>query len=201
MKTKHSGAYAGTLATTLALGILCCPTPAFAEGAADASILVPKPAEFIPALVAFLVIWFVLAKKAWPQILKALDARQEKIQSDLDEADATKQKAAEELKEYEQKIAAAQQQADDIIAEAKRTAEEQRSQVRAQAQKEAADIITNAHNAVENERRSAMIDLTDSVANLSVQIASKIIDENLDEDKQRKLIEKYLTEVGSFHAD
>lgn len=200
MKTNSREIVRGVLGCAVASGAASAvaPTAAYAAGA---DILLPKPAEFIPALIAFLIIWFVLAKLAWPKITKTLDERQEKIQGDIDEAEATRVQAQQELEAYKKKVADAQAKADDIIAEAKRSAEEQRSEVRAQAQKEAADIIANAHEAVENERRSALTELTDSVANLSVEIAGKIIDENLDTDKQRKLVEKYLAEVGNFHAD
>ena len=82
-----------------AAAVLATPTFALAEGV-GADILIPKPAEFIPALIAFLVIWFVLAKLAWPSILGMMEKRQKKIQDDLDSAAESKAKAAEEAKSY-----------------------------------------------------------------------------------------------------
>ncbi|MCI1665709.1 MAG: F0F1 ATP synthase subunit B [Atopobiaceae bacterium] len=200
MKTNKSMRvlWASAISTGCLAALVAAPTTAFA--AADASILIPKPAEFIPALIAFLVIWFVLAKFAWPMILKNLDARQAKIKGDLDEADAAKQKAAEDLRTYEEKIADAQREADEIIADAKHTAEQSRSQIIAKAQADAADIISKAHEAVETERRTAMSSLTGEVADLSVEMAGRIIDEKLDDATQRKLVEKYLTEAGSLNG-
>ena len=66
--TKRLG-FAGGIAALAAL----VPTPAFAEAPSGADLLLPKMAEFIPALIAFLVIWFVLAKLAWPSILGMMD--------------------------------------------------------------------------------------------------------------------------------
>ena len=63
---------------------IAVPNYAFASEAVDASILIPKPSEFIPALIAFLVIWVLFAKFLWPTVLENLDARQKKIQEDLD---------------------------------------------------------------------------------------------------------------------
>ena len=178
-----------------AAAVLATPTFALAEGV-GADILIPKPAEFIPALITFLVIWFVLAKLAWPSILGMMEKRQKKIQDDLDSAAESKAKAAEEAKSYEQAIRDAHKEADKIVAQAKREAEEERSQILAKAQREASDIITKSHGAVESERKKAMIELSSSVVDLSVEIASKVIGNELSEGQQRKLAEKYLAEVS-----
>ena len=165
------------------------------ESAVGADILIPKLAEFIPALIAFLIILVVLAKLVWPSVLEMMEKRQAKIQSDLDEAERSKREAAEEAKSYEGKILEAHHEADAIIAKAKKEAEEVRSQVLAKAQREAADIIAKAHGAVDSERHKAMIELSSSVVDLSVEIASKIIGNDLSEDEQRRLAEKYLAEA------
>lgn len=181
-----------------ALAVLGAPAVALAEeSAVGADILIPKPAEFIPALIAFLIIWAVLAKLVWPQVLGMMEKRQEKIQSDLDAAERAKLDAAEQAKSYEAKILDAHHEADAIVAKAKKEAEEVRSAVLAKAQREAADIIAKAHGAVDSERHKAMIELSSSVVDLSVEIASKIIGNDLSEDEQRKLAEKYLAEVGT----
>ncbi|MBP3885544.1 MAG: ATP synthase F0 subunit B, partial [Olsenella sp.] len=62
--------------------------------------------------------------------------------------------------------------------------------------REASDIITKSHGAVESERKKAMIELSSSVVDLSVEIASKVIGNELSEEQQRKLAEKYLAEVS-----
>ena len=176
-----------------AAAVLATPTFALAEGV-GADILIPKPAEFIPALIAFLIIWIVLAKLVWPQVLQMMDKRQQKIQDDLDAAAKSKQEAAEQAKGYEDKLVEAHREAEAIIAKAKKEAEEERSHVLAKAQREAADIIAKAHGAVDSERHKAMIG---SVVDLSVEIATKIIGNDLSEAEQRKLAEKYLAEVGA----
>ena len=174
------------------------PTVALAEeSAVGADILIPKPAEFIPALIAFLIIWVVLAKLVWPQVLAMMEKRQAKIQADFDDAERSKAEAAEEARNYEAKILDAHHEADAIVAKAKKEAEEVRSAVLAKAQREAADIIAKAHGAVDSERHKAMIELSSSVVDLSVEIASKIIGNDLSVEEQRRLAEKYLAEVGT----
>ena len=185
-------------AAALAAALTLVPTAAFAEeSAVGADILIPKPAEFIPALIAFLVILVVLKKLVWPPVLAMMDKRQQKIQDDLDAAEHSKLEAAQSAKTSEQQIVEARREAEQIVAKAKKEAEEVRSAVLAKAQREAADIISKAHGAVDSERHKAMIELSSSVVDLSVEIASKIIGNDLSEDDQRKLAEKYLAEVGA----
>ena len=191
-------AQAGAVA---AAATLATPTFALADEAVGADILIPKVAEFVPALIAFLIIWIVLAKLLWPSVLEMMDKRQQKIQEDLDAAEKSRVEAAEQAKTYESKIVEAHREADAIIAKAKKEAEEERTQVLAKAQREAADIIAKAHGAVDSERRKAMIELSSSVVDLSVEIATKIIGNDLSEDEQRKLAEKYLAEVGTSNDD
>ncbi|HIY79195.1 MAG TPA: F0F1 ATP synthase subunit B [Candidatus Olsenella excrementavium] len=177
--------------------VLGTPVLAFAEeSAVGPDILIPKMAEFIPALIAFLVILVILSKLVWPSVLEMMEKRQQKIQDDLDAAERSKIEAAEEAKSYEAKILEAHHEADAIVAKAKKEAEEVRSAVLAKAQREAADIIAKAHGAVDSERHKAMIELSSSVVDLSVEIASKIIGNDLSVEEQRKLAEKYLAEVG-----
>ena len=175
------------------------PTPALAEAPSGPDLLLPKPAEFIPALIAFLVIWAVLAKLAWPSILGMMEKRQQKIQDDLDAAAKSKKDAEQARMDYEAQIADAHHRADEIVAKAKREAEEQRSAILAKAQKDAAATVAKAHDAVDSERRKAMIELSSSVVDLSVEIAGKIIGNALSEAEQRRLAEKYLAEVGTGH--
>lgn len=186
------------LAGATGVAVWSAPVVSLAEeSAVGPDILIPKVAEFVPALIAFLVILAALSKLVWPSVLEMMEKRQAKIQSDLDEAERSKREAAEEAKSYEGKILEAHHEADAIIAKAKKEAEEVRSQVLAKAQREAADIIAKAHGAVDSERHKAMIELSSSVVDLSVEIASKIIGNDLSEDEQRRLAEKYLAEVGA----
>lgn len=167
----------------------------------SADILIPKPAEFIPALIAFLVIWVILAKFAWPMIIDTLDKRQEKIQGDLDAAEKAHAEAMDEKKEYDERLVEAHREAESIVSAAKKEAEEERSQVLARAQRDAADVVAKSHDVLESERRKAMIELSGSVVDLSVDIAGKIIGNDLSVEQQRALAEKYLAEVGKPDDD
>lgn len=189
---------AATIGGMSLAALLAIPVPAYAAGA---DILLPKPAEFIPALIAFLIIWLILAKLAWPMIIGILDARQAKIEGDLKAAADAKDQAEENARTYEQRIYDAEREAADIIDAAKRSAEEERAEILAKAQREAAATIAKSRDAVEAERKKAMVELSGSVVDFSVEIASKIIGNDLDASQHRALAEKYLAEVGSSDAN
>ena len=184
----------------VAVAAASAPAPAFAEGAADASILIPKGAEAIPALIAFLIIWAVLAKFAWPKILGMMDERSKHIEDSLNEADAAKAQALEKRKEAEQVVADARREASDIVLEARHDAEAERARIIQAAHDEATGIIARAHENIEEERRAVYASSSATIANLAVQVATKIIGEKLSDAEQRDLVEKYVNEVGSLNG-
>lgn len=184
---------------------LAAPALAFADEAEavdGADLLIPKPAEFFPALVVFLIIWFLLAKFVWPRIVGALAAREQHIEESIEEADETKAQAAELRDEANGLVIDAHRQASEIVQAARTDAEQVRAQIIANAHKEAEDIITKAREHASNEQRQMYDRATDSIAKVSVAVASKIVDEKLssDEELQRKIIKKYLAEVGALNG-
>ena len=164
-------------------------------------LLMPNMAEFIPACIAFLIIFFIMSKFAWPTVLKMMEDRENKIQGDLDAAEQAKTQAQTDAKAYEERLAEAEREAAEIVAAAKREAEEERSRILAKAQKDAAATIAKARDAVESERKKALVQLSGSVVDLSVEIASKIVGDDLTDAQHRQLAERYLAEVGSTNGN
>ena len=192
-------------AAALAAGAvaLAAPSLALAEENSDLGIgiLIPNLSEFIPALIAFLVIWMVLAKFAWPMIVGMLDKRQETIKNNLDEAEAAKIEAQRSLEEYKKQLADARREAAGIVDEARRAGEQVKADITAQAQAQADEMIAKAKKSIEKEKLAAIADLQSSVADLSVAVAGRFIGEGLSEADQRKLIEKYVAEAGALDAN
>ena len=181
------------------------PTAAFAEesGAVDGvSLLLPKPAEFFPALVVFLIILFLLSKFAWPRVIAALDAREKHIEDSIEEADETKARAEELHDQADAALIDAHRQASQIVLDARKDAEEVRAQIIAKARDEANGIVAQAREHAAAEQRLMYDQATDSIAKVSVAVASKIVDEKLsaDNELQYKIIKKYLAEVGNLNA-
>lgn len=191
-----------TVAAAISSFVLAVPAQAFAEESSNkAEILIPKMAEFIPALIAFLIIWVVLAKFAWPQILSMMDERGKRIQESLDEAETTKKKAIASRKEYDELVTDARRKSADIVLEARKDAEAERARIIEAAHKEAEDIIAKAHANAEDKRNAIYAAAAASIADLSVSVASKIVGETLDQDgEQRRIIERYVKEAGSLNA-
>ena len=187
------------IALSASAAALLMPVSAFAEdGAAGADILIPKMAE----LIAFLIIWIVLAKVALPGIMKTMEERGKKIEESLDEAEKTKQEAIAKRAESDSIVTDARRQAADIVLEARKDAESERARIIEAAHKEAEEIIAKAHTTVEDERKSIYAGAASSIADLSVAVATKIVGEALEDDaEQKKLIERYIQEAGSLNAD
>jgi F-type H+-transporting ATPase subunit b len=158
-------------------------------------------ATAIANLASAVILWIILAKMAWPMIIKTLDAREEKITSDLQAAADAKEQAEQNVRSCDDRIAAAEREAQEIIAAAKREAENERTKIIAEAQASAVNIISKAHESIESERQKAMVELSGQVVDLSVEIAAKIIGDALDNEEQHHLAERYLLEVGDFNDE
>lgn len=191
-----------SLATLAALSV---PAVAMAEGTEGASggiassPVVPVLGEFIPMLLAFLVVLFVLNKFAWPMILKTLDKRAEDIEGSLKKAEDAKIEAENVLAEYKAKLADAHKEAAQIVEAGRKAGEAARADVIAKANEDAEAIAKRAHSAADAEKRAAAAELEAKVADFSVEIAGKLIGEKLSPEKDAALIDQYLSQMGSFN--
>ena len=177
------------------------PTIALAEeerGGID--LLIPAIAELIPACIAFLIVYIVLAKMVWPSVVKMMDDREKALASQVEAAQEAQRKVAETTQECNRRLSEAHAQAASIVAKAKQDAEEERARIVYEAHVQASDIIDKGHKAVEAERTRAMEDLTRSIADLSDEIAGKIIGAELTDEKHLKLASRYLEEMEAQDA-
>ena len=178
--------------------LVALPTAALAEEERSGiMLLIPTLAEFIPACIAFIIVLIICYKFLWPTVLEMMDAREKAIQDDLDAAAAERAKAEESALKAEKSIADAQRQAADIVSQAHREADEERAAVLAKAQSDAAATIAKGKEAVESERSRAVAELSASVVDLSVDIAGKIVGQDLTDEEHLQLAGKYLLEVVS----
>ena len=160
----------------------------------------PVMDEFIPMLVAFVILWVILAKFGWPVFDRMLEKRATTIREDLKSAEAARQESEKLLAEYKQQLADAKAEASSIVAEAKKTGEAVKADIQKKAADEAAGMIEKAQAAIEAERKQAVSDLQKSVADISVSVASKLIGTDLSDDEHRAIIKRYVEEAGSFNA-
>lgn len=190
---------AGASAASMALAF---PVSAFAaEEKTGIAVILPDPIEFIPMLIAFLILAIVLGKFGWPKFEGMLEKREKTIADALEQSEKARQESERVLEEYKQQLADAKSQAAQIIAEAKQTGENTRAQLAKQAQDESAAMIEKARGAIEAEKNAALAELQGSIADISTQVCARLIGEDLTTDEHRKVIERYVNEAGSFHAE
>ena len=193
---------AGT--ATAAVAALQCAFPVLAfasEKKEGIAVLVPDMNEFIPMLVAFLIIFAILAKFGWPVIDNIITKRENTINDALKKSEEAQVESERVLAEYRKELADAKTQAAQILADARTTGESVKADITAQAQAEAADMIEKARVAIEAEKKAAIAELQGSVADTSIAVASKVIGADLSDDEHRQLIERYVNEAGSFNAN
>ena len=201
-RAKKATAWTSGVVLSVVGSSLAFPALAFAaEEKTGLAVILPDMNEFIPMLIAFVVIAIILAKFGWPMFEGMLEKREKTIAEALQKSEEARIESERVLAEYQQQLADAKTQAAKIVADAKETAEAVRADITKQAQEESAAMIEKARVAIEAEKQTAMNDLRNSVADLSVDVASRLVANDLNDDEHRAIIERYLNEAGSFHAN
>ncbi len=156
-----------------------------------------NPGVAIWTIITFLILVMILKKVAWKPILDALTHREETIRKALEDAQRAKEEAERLMEENKRNLARAEEEVQKIIREGRETAERIRAEILDKARKEADMMIERAKEEIERHREQAMLQLRAQVADLALEVASKLIGEVLSEQKHRKLVEKYLQEISS----
>jgi F-type H+-transporting ATPase subunit b len=151
-------------------------------------------------LIVFGALVFILGKYAWGPILGAVEAREQNIQSALDQAAERNAEAQRLLAEHKEQLADARRQASDLLAEGKAAGETVRREIEEKARVEAQNIIERARVEIERERDAAIDTLRRESVDLALAAASRLMQENLDQQKDRVLVERYLSSLGSGKA-
>ena len=152
--------------------------------------------DFILIAGSFLLLIFLVKKYAWGNITSILDARAEKITNDIDEAEAARQKAEELASKREEELAGSRKEAASIVENAKETAEKNKSQILSEATQEAVRLKEKAQQEIAHNKEEALNSIKGDVADLTVNLASKLLSQQLDAEGQRQLIDRYLDELG-----
>ncbi|MGH9279610.1 MAG: F0F1 ATP synthase subunit B [Acidimicrobiales bacterium] len=159
--------------------------------------ILPAANELIWGALSFVVLLLIMKKYAFPALTKAMDARAEKIKASLDEAEKAKDEAQEVLADYKRQLADAKNEAARIIEEARQTADKIRQDLHKQAEAEAAEIKRRANDDIQAQAARTMADLRAQVSLLAIQLAEKVVEQNLDGDTNRALVERFIDQMGS----
>lgn len=163
--------------------------------------IIPLGVELYVNLAAFLVLFILLWKFAFPPITKMLDQRAENIRESLEKAEQTRVDAEHLLDDYKVQMAEARLEAAKVIEQGRKVAETMKDEILAKAKEEADAVLVKAREEIQAEKRAAVAELQASVADLSVAVAGKVIGSSLSDTEHRKLIESYVAEVGSLNGN
>lgn len=162
------------------------------------SILTPDFGLFFWMLVAFLVVFLLLAKFGFPVITKSVEERKNFIDDSLRKAHEAQERLANIEKEGESILQEAREKQTQILREAAQTRDAIVEQAQEKARQEGSRLLDEAKTAIAQEKNAAIADIRRQVAALSVDIAGKVLRENLKDDKsQMDLIDRMLDEVSA----
>ncbi len=152
----------------------------------------------LPTLVAqivnFVVLFGLLYLVAYKPIMRMLDERSRKIKESMEQTEFIKQQAEQAEEESKKRIAAASKEGQELVARSVRTGEETRRQAQQEARQDAESLIARARTEIQRERDEAIDELRKEFADLTIMAAEKVIEQSLDKEAHRQLIDRVLEE-------
>lgn len=152
--------------------------------------------DMLAQLFFFIILLLLLRKFAWGPVMGMMQKREEYVASEIEAAEQSRVEAEKASQEATTQLKQTKQEAQKIIEDAKSAGTNQEQEIIASARKEADRIKQSAQEDIENEKEKAIQALQDKVASLSVMIASKVIEKEINEQDQEKLIDEYIKEAG-----
>ena len=150
------------------------------EGGGGLDLLLPATNELIAGIIAFAIVFFFIRLWAWPAIDRSLENRRQAISGQLEDAEKAKVEAETLLEDYRKQMEEARAKGAEIIEEARVTAEQLKSDIVAKANAEAEQIVAKAR---------------EEGANLSIDLAERVVGQSLDRETQLGLVQRYLAEL------
>jgi len=164
-------------------------------GSGGLEILLPPLNELIAGIIAFAIVFFFVWKWAVPAINRMLEQRQDAIAGQIEGAEKAKAEAESLLADYKGQLAEARAEGNKIIEDARQAAEQMRADIVAKAESEADQIRARAREEAAGEKSRALAEARSQVGDISVDLASKIIGEALDQQAHQALIDRYLADL------
>ena len=155
----------------------------------------PDPGLYIWTIAMFLILLWLLAKFAWRPLLAALEQRQETIRKSLDDAQQAKQDLERLNAESRKILAEARVQAESILSQTRTDASRLRDELKQKAQSEAAGVIKNAERQIEMETARAIQQIRNEAVDISIAIASKVLERNVTREDNERLIEETFKQI------
>ena len=146
-------------------------------------------------LVVFLLLFFILGRLVFPKITAAVEARERALEEAIEGAKRDREAAAKALAEQQQQIEAARNEAQKIIAEARQVGDKVRAQMVEETQQQQQQMLERARREIDAEKQNAIAEMRREAIDLAIAGASKVIERNLDEQSNRKIVESFLASI------
>ncbi len=156
-----------------------------------------EPKFFLTISIGFLILFFILKNYAFGPIFGMLQARQDKIRGDLDDAEARRNEMVALQKQYEERLAQIEDEARDKIQEATRQAQVAREELLEKARSEAQAIVERARGEIVREQEIANAEMRNQIAHLSAVAAGRLIKQTLDPSAHASLIDDVIAGIGA----
>lgn len=155
-----------------------------------------NPLAYITALVVFLIAFGVLAAVVWPKITKALDERSAKILGEIEAAERSRGEAEAAKAKFERELSAARDEASRMVTQAKADAQRLADDLRTKAEGEMQERLQRATAEIDGAKRAAVSEIHARAADLATAIASKILQRQINDADQQRLVEESLKELS-----
>lgn len=180
--------------TIVALGAFAPPLQAQEEG--GGGLLTVDGGLMVWTLLVFGLLFVILRRAAWPKLLAAVEARERSIEQQLEEARRSQEEAEKLLEQQRQLLEQARAEAGDLIAKAKGAAEHERQTLLRQARGEQEEILERARREIEAEKDRAVEELRREAVDISLAAASRVLEQSVDSEQNRRLVEEYLRSLS-----
>jgi len=151
-------------------------------------------------LLIFIVLFFVLQRYAFKPLTAAVEARERALEEAIQGAQRDREEAARHLQDQIKALEAARAEAQRVIAEGRTTGDKLRADMLEQTKQQQHELLARARVEIDNERLRAIADLRREAVDLALAGASRVIERNLDDQTNRKLVESFLSTVPSTAA-
>jgi F-type H+-transporting ATPase subunit b len=150
----------------------------------------------VSQIVNFTLLMILLYMLLYKPITRMLNERKERVARSMADVEAARAAAAKAQQEYDRTIAEAQRKAQEIIAQASQIGEQAGGEIKAEAQREADAIRQKAREEAAQERAHVLSEVQSQIANLSMLATERVLGQAVDADTQKRLIDKFLAELG-----
>src|SRR6476660_914097 len=151
-------------------------------------------------LIIFGILYFMLRRWAFPAILGAVEKREKALEDALASAKRDREEAQKLLENHHRQIEAARGEAQKLIAEGRAVAEKMRTDLLEQTRQEQQGLLERARREIETEKERAVAQLRREAVNLAIAGASKVLEQNLDNTKNRQLVEGFLSSLPAIQT-